>query len=93
MERKGKGLLGEVYKVRDKRNNQIKAMKIIHKGNCVNIVENLIEKWEKLKSLSHANIASYYDIFQDNNCCYISLEYFIKRNCLGFAKEKILLTI
>lgn len=92
MERIGKGILGEVYKVRNKLTKQIMAIKLINKNKQREPSKNFIDKWDNLKLLSHDNIAKYYEFYQDNDCFYIGLECFeegnIINNLIGSKKYK-----
>ena len=68
----GVGAYGKVYKVRNKINNKLRAMKQI---NCFNLSENkkkkIMSEIEILKNLDHIYIIKLYEYYIDQNCIYL----------------------
>ena len=69
----GKGSFGQVRLAIHKSTKQLRAIKIIKKGE-VNL-ENLINEISILSKLSHPSIMQLYEIFEDNLNVYIVSEY------------------
>ncbi len=65
----GTGSYGLVKKVRHKKSNEERAMKIVKKKS-----ESSINEIEILKKISHPNIISIYEIFEDSKNYYIMTE-------------------
>ena len=73
----GSGAYGDVYKVRRKNNNDIRALKEINKiylqeGNSSDEVKNEINI---LKHIDHPNILKIYEFFEDEKKLYIIMEF------------------
>ena len=79
----GRGAFGEVHKTRNKTNNEIYALKIIHKYLYPDI-GSLIQEIEILKTLDHPNILRIYEFFQDKKSFYIISEL----NLLDIMQEE-----
>jgi serine/threonine protein kinase len=75
MERIDKEISGEVYKIRDKQSKKIMALKVMDKAKSTQLAEDFHKKWETVKLLSHPNLPSYLDFYQDSLCYYIIMEY------------------
>lgn len=73
----GNGAYGDVYKVRRKQDNEIRALKEIKKlhfreDNNFNEIKNEINI---LKKIDHPNILKIYEFFEDEKKIYIIMEY------------------
>lgn len=75
LEELGKGAYGVVKKVRDKSNNEIRAMKIVKKGNFSEVEATaLISEIDLLKKLDHPNILKIFEFYQDESFYYVVTE-------------------
>ncbi len=73
----GKGKFGKVYLAREKANNFLVAIKVIHKSQLRNSkVENQIRRELEIQThLDHENILKLYGFFWDSRRIYLILEY------------------
>ena len=73
----GKGAYGKVYKIKNKNNGQIRAMKVISiKQLKENYKEEEIQnEIEILKNVIHPNIIKLYEVFNDNDNYYLLNEF------------------
>jgi len=68
------GAFGNVFQVKNKTTNEIRAMKIISKENVKNI-ESFSREISTLRKLDHPSIIKIIEYFQDNDNFYIISEY------------------
>lgn len=73
LEKIGEGSFGEVYKVRNRGTNAIRAMKKIHLSE--NYQEQIGEEINVMKNLNHINIIRFYEFFEEDNNIYLINEY------------------
>ena len=73
----GKGKFGHVYLARDKKENFVVALKVLHKAQLVkdNMCHQLRREIEIQARLNHPNILKMYTYFWDDDRIYIVLEY------------------
>ena len=73
----GAGRFGKVYLVREKQNEFICALKVIHKSQIIkNNLQNQIRREIEIQShFDHENILKFYDFFYDERKIYLVLEY------------------
>lgn len=75
----GSGAYGQVYKVKQKSNNVIRAMKVINKYQCKKFFDlsrdDAIFEGDYLKRLDHSNIIKIYDSYVTEDSYYLILEY------------------
>lgn len=75
----GSGAYGQVYKVKQKSNDMIRAMKVINKYQSKkffdNTDEDLVFEGDYLKRLDHSNIIKIYDSYVTNDSYYLILEF------------------
>ncbi|MCD4652632.1 protein kinase [bacterium] len=79
----GKGSFGEVYKVRDKRDERTIALKIA-KSN----VKLLKNEFSTLTRLSHPNLVKVYEFGFWNNRFYFTMEYIEGQDILSYCRTK-----
>jgi predicted ATPase/tRNA A-37 threonylcarbamoyl transferase component Bud32 len=85
----GTGATGNVYKVRDVRNNNIVALKILSgKKISSNMVRRFGREFKLLAGLHHPNLCSVYDfgVLPDGRS-YFTMEYISGRNIFEFTKD------
>ena len=86
----GKGTFGKVYEVKNKKTNQIRAMKTIKKSENNEENEELLNEIEIMIKLEHPNIIKIYDYYLDKDNYYIIMEYISGGELLEYInKEKI----
>lgn len=74
----GSGAYGQVFKVRQKSNDMVRAMKIINKIQSKKFFENdenALFEGDYLKRLDHSNIIKMYDSYVTENDFYLILEF------------------
>ena len=73
----GSGSFGDVYKVKRKKNNAIRALKEINKKYLkeINASNELKNEINILKEIDHPNILKIYEFFEDNEKLYIVMEF------------------
>ena len=72
----GHGAFGNVFKVKNKKDNKIYALKKIILNNLSELEKNKVKNESKnLSAINHKNIVKYYDDFFENNAFYIIMEY------------------
>jgi len=69
----GKGAYGEVRKIKNKVNGELRAVKIISKSKC-QTTDNYFEEFEILKKLDHPNVLKLYEFYQDESTYYVVTE-------------------
>lgn len=76
----GKGDVGKVYLVRQKSNNKLYAMKVLHKREMIerNKIKRVLTEQEILSSSNHPFIITLYHSFQSEEYLYLCMEY-----CMG----------
>lgn len=74
MECMGKGLNGELYKVREKHTNRIMAMKVIKRSAQERLNSSFYDKWDLLKELKHDCLGEYIGFYQNANSFFLILE-------------------
>jgi serine/threonine protein kinase len=68
----GEGAYGKVYKVRNKKNKKLRAMKEINGFNLnENKIKKIMSEIEILKNLDHIYIIKLYEYYIDQNCIYL----------------------
>ena len=73
----GSGAYGQVYKVKQKRTDMIRAMKVINKYQCKKFFDSdhAVFEGDYLKTLDHPNIIKMYDSYSTEESYYIILEF------------------
>ncbi len=91
----GTGTQGVIFKVKEKNQNKILALKLInlrHKdsNNIDQIIDSLKVEFKILKSLNHKNIIKVYDFGHDNklDLYYYTMEYIEGKTLSEFIKSK-----
>lgn len=74
----GRGGYGKVWRVRHKKSGQLFAMKEMKKITVINrkSVNAILNELRLLTRLSHPFLINAYYAFQDNQCLYLTLDYF-----------------
>ena len=77
LEHLGNGSYGDVYKVKRKKDNEIRALKeikksLLNEGNNFNEIRNEINI---LKEIDHPNVLEIYEFFEDEKKIYIIMEF------------------
>ena len=87
----GIGAYGQVYRIKHRFTNQIRAMKIISRSqikknysNCDECIENEIDI---LKEISHPNIIKLYEVYRDENNYYLIDEFCSEGELLKYLVE------
>ena len=73
----GKGAYGDVYKVKRKNDNEIRALKEIKKSLLVEVnnFSDIKNEINILKKIDHPNVLKIYEFFEDEKRIYIILEF------------------
>jgi calcium-dependent protein kinase len=75
LEKLGNGAYGVVKKVKDKSNNEIRAMKIVKKSSFSEIETSaLISEIDLLKTLDHPNILKIFEFYHDDSNYFVVTE-------------------
>lgn len=80
-----------VYKVKNKLNNQIRAMKEISKENVENNTKNIISSINELRNLQHPNIIQLYEFYEDEKNYYLISDLCEKVDLAEVLKERLFL--
>ena len=73
----GNGAYGDVFKVKRKKDNEIRALKEIKKSllENVNDFNDIKNEINILKKIDHPNVLKVYEFFEDENMIYIIMEF------------------
>ncbi len=80
-----------VYKVKNKLNNQIRAMKEIAKENVENDTKNIISSINEVRTLEHPNLIQLYEFYEDDKNYYLISELCEKIDLNEILKERLFL--
>lgn len=80
-----------VYKVKNKLNNQIRAMKEIPKENVENNTKNIISSINELRYLQHPNLIQLYEFYEDEKNYYLISDLCEKIDLAEVLKERLFL--
>ena len=87
----GIGAYGQVYKIKHRFTNQIRAMKIISRSQIKNNYKNCDDSVENeigiLKEISHPNIIKLYEVYRDENNYYLIDEFCSEGELLKYLVE------
>jgi calcium-dependent protein kinase len=95
----GKGGFGSVFKAKDRKTNEVRAIKKINKSSLTpEEKSSLVNEFDILSSLDHPNIIKLYDIYDDQNDLYVVTELCEGGDLLRFVNsrkitEKIMRTV
>lgn len=70
----GKGAFGEVFKVKNKSTDEIRAMKTICKSRLQHDLEAVSTELEAMMRLSHPNIINFFEFFEEKSAIYVIVE-------------------
>jgi serine/threonine protein kinase/tetratricopeptide (TPR) repeat protein len=93
LEELGKGGMGEVYKVKDKRLNEEMALKILKPEIAADkgMIERFKNELKLARKIAHRNVCKMYDLHEFEKIPYITMEYVRGENLKSMiqAKEKL----
>jgi len=77
LEELGKGGMGEVYKVRDKKLDEVMALKVLKPEIAADkgIIERFKNELKLARKITHRNVCRIYDLNEDEEIPYITMEY------------------
>jgi serine/threonine-protein kinase len=93
----GRGEMGIVYLAKDPRINRLVAIKTVRFGEAVDdveikpIKERFFKEAEAAGRLSHTNIVTVYDVGEDDDLCYIAMEFIEGKDLTPYCKKDSLL--
>ncbi|HPZ06820.1 MAG TPA: serine/threonine-protein kinase [Candidatus Eremiobacteraeota bacterium] len=83
----GKGGMGEVYKAKDLKKNEIVAVKLLHQNlRHGKYISRFKREAEYLSKLSHSNIIKFYSFQEDEKYVFLVMEYIIGRKIRTHVK-------
>ena len=86
----GSGTFGSVWKVRNKKTNEINAIKVINKEYIIkqNMTEQIKKEIEIMSKLNHPHIIKLYSHFEDNENFFLIMEYASRGQLYSFIKKQ-----
>ncbi len=90
LEELGKGGMGEVYKVRDKTLDEEMALKILKPEIAANkdIIERFKNELKFARKIAHRHVCKMYDLNEEEETPYITLEYVKGEDLKSFIRKK-----
>ena len=89
MQEVGEGHFGKVFKCKNKKTNDIFAVKLITKFKLNSIDLQLVRQEKNyLKLIKHENIISLKDIFEDKKNIYFITDYYSGGDLLSYLEER-----
>ena len=90
LEELGKGGMGEVYKVRDKKLDEEMALKVLKSEIAANkdMIERFKNELKFARKIAHRNVCKMYDLNEEEGIHFITMEYVKGEDLKSFIKRK-----
>ncbi len=90
LEELGKGGMGEVYKVRDKKLDEEMALKVLKPEIAANkdMIERFKNELKFARKIAHRNVCKMYDLNEEEETPYITMEYVKGEDLKSFIRKK-----
>jgi len=90
LEELGKGGMGEVYKVRDKKLDEDMALKVLKPEIAADkdIIERFKNELKFARKIAHRNVCKMYDLNEEEETPYITMEYVKGEDLKSFIRKK-----
>ncbi len=90
MEKLGKGGMGEVYKVRDKKLDEEMALKVLKPEIAADkdMIERFKNELKFARKIAHRNVCKMYDLNEEEEAFYITMEYVEEEDLKSFIRKK-----